>query len=41
VKGPHEECEFGLTCGLDKLLLYEGGERGTGVPDGWYTMIAA
>jgi hypothetical protein len=53
VQGPHEECEFRLTCGLKRLLLYEGGERGTivphglhtiadaMVPDGWDTTVAA
>jgi hypothetical protein len=30
-KGPHEECGFRLTCGLEQLLLHEG-ERGTSVP---------
>jgi hypothetical protein len=53
VKGPHEERWFGLTCGVKRLLLYEGGERGTAAPhglhtiadtigpDGWHTSVAA
>jgi hypothetical protein len=44
---------FRLTCGLKRLFLYEGGERGTNVPhglhtltdtivpDGWRTTVAA
>jgi hypothetical protein len=53
VKGPHEECGFRLTCTFKRLLLNEGGERGTIlshglhkiadaiVPDGWHKTIAA
>jgi hypothetical protein len=43
VKGPHEECGFRLACGLSRLLLYGGGDRGTILPhglqaiDGWHT----
>jgi hypothetical protein len=28
VKGTHKEGRLRLTCGLKRLLLYEGGERG-------------
>jgi hypothetical protein len=53
VKGPYKEWRFRLTCGSIKLLLYEGGERGSLVPpalltiadaivpDGWPTVVLA
>jgi hypothetical protein len=40
VKGPHRARGFRLTCGLNRLLLYIGGERGTIVPGGLHTMVA-
>jgi hypothetical protein len=41
VKGPHEECRFSLTHGLERLLLCEGGEWGTIVPHGLLTIVDA
>jgi hypothetical protein len=41
MKGQHAECGFRLTCGLRRLLLYEGGERGTIASHGLHTLAAA
>jgi hypothetical protein len=39
---PHEECGFRLTCGLQGCCcMNEGRERGTIVPNGWHTTVAA